>query len=247
LRILVTFFLLLLLTQGTSALAEDIHVGIEPFPPAITNDRRGHAIDMFKAIEKISDLKFHFHVMNYARAKKELKNKKLNMIGMTPQGYETPSFYQYAQDLDWNLNVSVDLFSFDKKFFNIQKLPLHSIGTLRGNANFFSELLHIPREKFIEVTELSHLANMLKLGRLNVIVFERVSVILTFQELNIKNVYYQQFGTIPASFAVRKDDNGNKLKNKLDSLLQKIDSESFYEPYYKYKQLLKSGLLVGEQ
>jgi hypothetical protein len=37
---------------------------------------------MFKVIEKISGLKFY--IMNYARAKKELKKQSLDMTGLTP-------------------------------------------------------------------------------------------------------------------------------------------------------------------
>ena len=225
----------LILVQVRDVQAQDIHVGLEPFPPAINPDGTGYAIDMFKSIEQKTDLTFHFHLMNYARAKKELKNKKIDMIGITPQSYETPGFYNYAQDLYWSLNVSVDLFSFKKKYFNINHLPPSSIGTLRGNADFFSELLHIPRNKFIEVSELDHLANMLKLGRLHVIVFERVALISTFKALNITDVYYQQFGVIPASFAVQNNKKGKQLQNKIDLLLLNISNKEFFPLYYKYK------------
>ena len=84
--------LALLLCFISTVNARDIHIGLEAFPPIITENGTGYAIDMFKAIEEISDLKFHFHIMNYARAKKELKKKKLDMIGHTPKVYESQAF-----------------------------------------------------------------------------------------------------------------------------------------------------------
>ncbi|PKI14156.1 hypothetical protein [Colwellia sp. 12G3] len=131
----------LLLCLSTTANAQDIHIGVEPFPPIVNENGQGYAIDMFKAIEKISDLKFHFHIMNYARAKKELQKQSLDMIGLTPQGFETKSFYQYAEDINWSVTAKVDLFALDKKYFNTQLLPAQSIGTLRGNADFFLRYL----------------------------------------------------------------------------------------------------------
>jgi polar amino acid transport system substrate-binding protein len=74
----------LLLCLSLNAYTQDIHIGLEPFPPIVNENSQGYAVDMFKVIEKISGLKFHFHIMNYARAKKELKKQSLDMTGLTP-------------------------------------------------------------------------------------------------------------------------------------------------------------------
>lgn len=221
--------------------SEDIHVGIEPFPPLITEKGAGYAIDMLKAIENVSDLKFHFHVMNYARAKKELKNSNLHMIGLTPKGYETKEFYQYAEDLNWSVAAKVDLFSLDKKHFNIEALPEASIGTLRGNADFFSELLHIPRDRFVEVTSLAQLVKMLERKRLNVITFERASTMSTLQKFNVANVYYKKTAEIPASFAVNNNESGKALKAKIDRHLIQIRSDYYFTGYFYYQNLPNEG------
>jgi polar amino acid transport system substrate-binding protein len=239
--------LALLLCFISTVNARDIHIGLEPFPPIITENGTGYAIDMFKAIEEISDLKFHFHIMNYARAKKELKNKKLDVIGLTPKGYESPEFYQYAEDINWSISAKVDLFTLDAKQINIEALPEQSIGTLRGNADFFSELLNIPRNKFIEVSSLSQLIRMLERKRLTIITFERAATMITLEKHNVSNVYYHNVAEIPASFAVHTSDSGKKLKDKIDKLLTKIKSYHYFTAYFHYQNLADSGKVVNSK
>ena len=70
----------------------------------------------------------------------------------------------------------------------------------------FSEVLNIPRDKFIEVSSLSQLTQMLQRKRLNVITFERASTISTIKKLGITSVYFQKVAEIPVSFAVYKND-----------------------------------------
>lgn len=226
-----------------STFAQDIHIGLEPFPPIITEGGQGYAIDMFKAIEKISDLTFHFHLMNYARAKKELQKNSLDMIGLTPQGHETADFYTYAEDLNWSIAAKVDLFTLNKKYFDTQILPKQSIGTLRGNADFFSELLNIPRDKFIEVSSLPQLIQMLARKRLSVITFERASTMSTIEKFQLGNIYYKKAAEIPASFAVYKSQSGKSLKNKIDKLLIKVKSNHYFNDYFEYQALEDAGII----
>ena len=233
--------LITLLALSKAAYAKDIHIGIEPFPPIITEDGTGYAIDMFKAIEVISDLKFHFHIMNYARAKKELKNNNLDLIGLTPKGYETADFYGYAEDIDWGVSAKVDLFTLNTKHFNIDSLPEQSIGTLRGNADFFSELLNIPRNKFIEVSSLPQLIQMLALKRLDVITFERASTMTTLEKFKVRDVFYQNVAKIPASFAVRNNKAGKELKATLDKYLTQIKSNYYFTAYFHYQKMKDAG------
>lgn len=236
--------LLTCLTKGANA--EDIHMGVEPFPPIITADGTGYAMDMFKAIEVISDLKFHFHVMNYARAKKELKNSSLDIIGLTPKGYETTDFYQYAEDLQWSIPAKIDLFTLNTEYLNTKELPEQSIGTLRGNADFFSELLNIPRNKFIEVSSLPQLVQMLERKRLNIITFERAATMSTLDKFKVTNVYYQNVTEIPASFAVQNNKAGKKLKEKIDSLLKLIKSDHYFTEYFRYQNLPDNGKVINK-
>jgi polar amino acid transport system substrate-binding protein len=224
--------------------AQEIHIGVEPFPPIISEDGTGYAMDMFKAIETVSDLKFRFHVMNYARAKKELKNSSIDIIGLTPKGYETEEFYQYAEDLHWSIPAKVDLFCLNTKFFNVKGLAEQSIGTLRGNADFFSELLGIPREKFIEVSSLAQLVQMLERKRLNVITFERAATMTSLIKFNVANVYYQNVAEIPASFAVQNNESGHRLKKTIDTLLKQVNSNYYFTSYFHYQNLPDSGKVI---
>ena len=234
----------LLFCAPLNGFTQDIHVGLEPFPPIVQEDGKGYAVDMFKAIEQISDITFHYHIMNYARAKKELKKQSLDMIGLTPQGYEAKEFYQYAEDISWSVTAKVDLFTLNKKYFNTQALPKQSIGTLRGNADFFSELLNIPRDKFIEVSSLAQLAQMLQRERLNVITFERASTMSTIEKYGITGVYYKKVAEIPASFAVYRNSTGKKLKAKIDKLLAKVKSNDYFSAYFDYQDLADTGQLI---
>lgn len=235
--------IILLIGVSINVTAQDVHIGLEPLPPIINENGQGYAVDMFKAIEAISDLKFHFHIMNYARAKKELQKQSLDMIGLTPQGHETKNFYQSAEDINWSVSAKIDLFTLDKKYFNIKLLPKQSIGTLRGNADFFSEALNIPRDKFIEISTLTQLTKMLQRKRLKLITFERASTMTTIKKFNITGVYYKKVAEIPASFAVYKNRKGQELKEKIDKLLAQVKSKSYFYSYFKYHKLTDTGLL----
>jgi polar amino acid transport system substrate-binding protein len=78
--------------------------------------------------------------MTYGRAKKDLESKRLKLIGLTPYKLETKGFYEYGGELNWHIDTHVDFFSLNKDFFNIEQLPDGSIGTLIGNAEFFSTM-----------------------------------------------------------------------------------------------------------
>ncbi len=236
--------IILLYFLSYKLLAQDVHVGIEPFPPLIEENGQGDIISMLTAIEKISDLKFFFHVMNYARAKKELEKQKLDLIGLTPQGYESPEFYYYATDIKWSVDAKVDLYALDKLALNTNNISDHSIGTLRGNADFFSMLLNIPRNKFVEVSSLFQLIKMLEKKRLDVITFERASTMSTLNELKIPHVFYKRVAKIPASFAVNKTTKGLALKKKIDLLLRNINTNQYFKAYQYYQALPDTGKVM---
>jgi polar amino acid transport system substrate-binding protein len=223
---------------------QQIDVAFEPFPPLINEDGSGLVIDMLNSLEQSSKLHFNFHLMTYARAKHELKNNRVKVIGLTPQNYETSDFYQYAQDLKWNISANVDFFSLDKSNFDTDKLADKSIGTLMGNADFFSVLLNIPRNKFIEVSSLEQLAKLLSLKRLSVVVFERVSMMKTINKIALEHVYYKKFILIAASLAVANNEEGNKLKKELDDLIDNIDNNDYFSEYFKYLNLPDQGTVL---
>ncbi|MFT5756132.1 MAG: polar amino acid transport system substrate-binding protein [Alteromonadaceae bacterium] len=222
--------------------AQNITVGMEPFPPFITAQATGYSVDMLRSIEKISDLKFDIIMMTYARAKHELEFNRIDIAGPTPKKLETTAFYQYAQELDWQVSTKSDLFSLDKKYFNSDNLQQGRIGTTLGNADFFADKTGIARSKFIETSTLNQLVSLLLKGRIDVLIFERVSVMSLLQAQSAQQkVYYQSIGEVAVSIAVAKNEAGNKLKTKLDRLIKQIDQDSIFSSYLKYSHLPDSG------
>jgi polar amino acid transport system substrate-binding protein len=129
----------------------------------------------------------------------------------------------------------------NEDYFNIEQLPNGSIGTLTGNAEFFSKIVNVPVIKFVEVSSLKQLVKMLALGRLSVILFERVSTMSTIKELNIENIYYKKMGIVPASLAVLNSTEGLMLKTQLDNLLLNLDNEEFFSEFINYTSMNDSG------
>ncbi len=204
---------------STFANAEQITVGLEPFPPLINEDGSGILISLLKQIATETEFEFTFELMTYARAKRELENTRIDLIGLTPQHNETNDFYQYAEELNWSINTNLDLFTMRQPPVALDKFADFTIGTLRGNAEFFSQILKIKQEKFIEVSALAQLVKMLKKGRIKAIIFERISTMLTIKQLKAEGIYYQKLTSIAASFAVQNNNAGRKLKTKLDEQL----------------------------
>jgi len=224
-----------------SCLAEKIYIGMEPFPPFVNAQGTGLTIDMLHAIEAISDLEFTIEIMTYARAKHELKNNRIDIIGHTPKNLETPEFYLYAQELDWIVDTTSDIFVFDRQSFNLGKLKQGRIGTTLGNADFFSNQMGVPREKFIQTATLRQLVDMFVKRRIDVLVFERVSVMTLLQEKKVAGVYYQSIGKVPASLGVFKNPSGDKLKQKIDDLIEQLPLDEIFSGYLKYTLLPEKG------
>jgi polar amino acid transport system substrate-binding protein len=221
--------------------SETINVGMEPFPPFVNEEKQGFTVDMFRAIEKISDLKFNIEIMTYARAKHELKYQKIDIAGHTPKKLETQDFYQYGEELNWQIDTTSDLFSFDPHYFEFNNIAHGRIGTTLGNADFFAQQMGLSRDKFIETSSMNQLIDMFIKRRIDVLVFERVSVMTLLQDRNVNGVFYQTIGKVPASIAVFKGEAGSQLKAKLDGLISQLDHDQLFGDYFKYTKLPKSG------
>jgi polar amino acid transport system substrate-binding protein len=232
----------------------EVLVGLEPFPPLVNEDGTGFVIDMLNALQENSSLNFDYQIMTYARAKRELIKQRIDMIGLTPKDYETQEFYQYAQELTWHFDTTVDFYSTSPGNFTLENLPNKSVGTLIGNADFFSELSHIPRNKFIEVSSLQQLIMMMARGHVQVIIFERVAMMSTIKglknELNTKvpsalksqKIFYRKFKVIPASIAVANNTSGKKLKQQLDELLT-TNTSQYFTKIAPFAQLPDQGII----
>lgn len=235
------FFLLVNIAAVKHTIAQELIFGIEPFPPIFTENGQGLGADLLKKIQKNSDLNFQIRIMTYARAKKELKNDRIDAIGLIPKGLETKEFYQYALELDWYFNNHVDIYSLEQKYLNIDAIPTKSLGTLIGNADFFAAVLNIPRKKFFEVSSLDQLIKMLEKKRLNAIVFERVSTMSSIQKIKQKNVYYRFLKDIPATFAVPNTEQGKELKLLLDSHIKQHTTADTFQRDPRYHNLPIQG------
>lgn len=238
------FLLLLSLTAYRTAFASEqqvITVGLEPFPPFIDANGKGLTVDMFNEIEQLTDLTFDVNIMTYARAKYQLSRNKLFIAGHTPKNLESDDFYQYAIELDWQIDTTSDLFTFDQQFFDLANVATGRIGTTTGNAGFFAKLLGIEATRFIEVKELNHLVSMFITNRIDVMLFERASVMTLLQQRNVRDVYYKSIGQVPASIAVANTEKGKQLKNQLDTAIRQLDTNKIFASYLKYTQLPDTG------
>ncbi len=237
----VSLFIVLLNGFFTTCYAQKLVVAFEPFPPFIFEDGHGLTVDMLREIEKISDLRFDVKIMTYARAKQELQHERIDIAGHTPKNLETPEFYQYAVELDWQIETTSDLFSLTPKYLDLKEISAKKIATTTGNAGFLAEQMGVDASLLLEVRNLHQLVNMLLKGRIDVLVFERASVMTLLKQENTYGVYYQSIGSIPASMAVRNDEMGLALKTKLDKLICQLDLDKIFSGYLKYIHLPSNG------
>lgn len=222
--------------------AETIDVGLEPFPPLIVDENSGYTVDILKEIESISDLKFNIKIMPYIRAKRMLNKGQIDLMAHTPFGAETKDFYGYAQELPFKIPTRNAIFSMNSDHFN--EITKKKIGVPRGNEAFLSEMTGIPIENFY-LGEIENLLKMLNAGRIDLFWFEFGATMSTIKSLNIQNVHYLEYPEqqINAGLAVRKDEKGNKLKNELTHLLEKIDQKRILKDYLIYLDLPPKGIV----
>jgi len=169
--------------------------------------------------------------MSYARAKRELELGRIDMMGHTPKTFEQSSFYEYAQELEWEIPTFSALFVKDKKYFDVENIRNQRIGTLLGNVGFFAELLGMEEYKFTEVRSIRQLVLMLEKDRLDAIVFESVAIKSSIENLKIDNIHDKMLFMIPISFAVSKNIKGNKLKKELDYIIKNINYYAIYRKF----------------
>lgn len=223
--------------------AEEIKVSLEPLPPLIIDKDNGLTVKLLKEIEKISDIKFKIGIRPYSRAKKELKDGDIQLMGHTPYQQETKAFYKFGKELKWSVATKIDVFAIKKENVDLDKFKtLPKIGTPRGNKEFMSELLEIPLKQFHEGS-IENLLKMMDKGRIDVFLFERASTHTTIKKLKLKNVYYSEVLILPASLAVQNTAMGSKLGAKLDQLIKKSDSNRIFKDYLNFMNLPGHGVV----
>lgn len=239
LRLLLIALAGLLISQDLPA--QTIKVGLEPFPPLVTSNLKGYTIDMLRAIEKKSDLKFDIKIMPYNRAKLELEKGEIDLMGHTPKGMEVKQFYDMAQELEWSIPTPMDFFSKYRK--RLKHPKRYKIGTPRGSAAFTAEVLSLPINRFYE-TKLENLLRMLINDRsdVQIVVFERATTMSTIRQLNLQGIYYKNVGLgVHAGLAVAKTKNGDDLKYMLEKYIALIDLNNIFKDFYYYINLPEEG------
>lgn len=224
--------------EAVESLSPVLRVGLEPFPPLIRENGSGESVDWLRAAAKSAGYRLHVVVMPYSRAKLALSLGEVDIIGHTPFGNESPGFYAYARELSWSIETSLDAFSPDPDRLSAEALSKDEIGTPFGNAEFLADLLQLPESHFIE-GRLDNLSSMLKQRRLDVLMFERASVMSSLDKDGRVKIYYRQIREIPAGFAVAK---GNvQLAQQLDKAMQGLDEKAYFSQYRRYLDMPKTG------
>ncbi len=184
--------------------------------------------------------------MPYNRAKHSLKTGAIDLAGHTPYQMETPDFYEYAVDVDWNVVTKIDVYSINESHLSGNKYKaFKKIGTPNGNEGFLSEVLEIPIENFY-VSELSKLIKMLDAKRIDILLFERSATMSTIQKLKVNDIHYKLVDdSIKAGFAVNKNNNGIRIKALLEDAIKKIDQKIIFKDYFRYTDLPGKGIITN--
>lgn len=217
-----------------------VQVKLEPFPPLVNSDGSGLAPQLLRHLETLSELRFDIEVMSYSRAKFLLQSGDADLIGPVPIGLESKEFYRDAVELNWQVDTAADLYVMDRKLLDQKTLHELDIGTPLGNARFFADLTGVPARNFVEAT-LESLVQMLVIGRIDVLLFERASTLSALRDMGVEGAYYRNLITIPAGFAVRSDKNGRQLKVYLDELLRDADISGLLAEYELYMSMPLEG------
>ncbi|WP_368171002.1 transporter substrate-binding domain-containing protein [Aeromonas sp. R9-2] len=235
------YILLLSAIISSQCLSQEVMVGLEPMPPLINPDATGYTVTLLKKIEEVSDLKFNIKIKPYVRIRKELKHGSLDLIGHTPYQNETPDFYQYAQDLSWNVISIADIYATSEDKLNL--MSARKIGTPRGNAEFHSAALGIPIAKFTASGDIDSLLKMLEAGRIDIFLFERAATMKEIKNLNIRGFFYKKVMVMPSTLSLRKGPEGDALKLKIERSINKINQEDVFEEYNRYIEMPEKGVV----
>lgn len=231
--------LLLVLTSATAA-ADKIRVRLEPFPPLIREDGSGLVVEMLEELAREHELSLDIRILSYSRARYQLRNGEADLIGMVPLERETDDFYGYARELDWRLPTRADLFSLSPERLEDEDWRKGRIGTPWGNAPFFSDLTGVGKDQFVE-SSLPSLTRMLRGGRIDTLLFARVSTMSTVARQELEGIHYRNLFSIPAGLAVADSRAGRELQQRLEPLLGNPEEQTRFEDYLEYIQLPDEG------
>lgn len=219
---------LLAVASFARADSDRLRVGLEPFPPLILENGTGYSIDWLRALAKQAGMTLEVEIMPYSRAKVALMGGKVDLIGHTPYGLETDEFYRYAVELDARVPTKMDAFSLSVTGLNPTPDNGILIGAPFGNSAFISELTGIDRARFVEGS-LPRLVSMMQAGRIDTVIFERMSVVGQIRKRAGPPVFYRLVKEIDAGFAVNR--SRPTLLRRLNGAAARVDRKVIYGPY----------------
>lgn len=196
--------------------AETLVAAFEPLPPHIEDNGNGLLPSLLTQLDSTSSATFSIELMPYSRAKRELENGRVDLIGFTPYAMETDAFYRFAVEIRWPYAVATDFITLNPAL--LTDFDQRQIGIPYGNESFAVQMLGVAPEK-LYLAELDQLILMLLRGRLDLVWFERSSL---HRELakhpDRPAIHYRQqpAQSIPIAIAVRKDAKGERLKQWLE-------------------------------
>ncbi len=243
-QLVVIAFITVLFSYSTGY-CDTYFVALEPLPPFINkgfvkNNDPGLSVELLKKIEKKIGAKFVFAEVPYGRLKLGLKNRLYDLVGHMPYLNEVEEFYTYALDVDWSIDVAMDLYVAKRKFLsNPTRLK---IGIPRGNKDFAAEYTGLPLGLFYDKGSIESLLEMLVRGRIDAYWFPRASTVPHLRKMGHK-IYYKKLPikSLPIGFSVPNTERGRKLKAAMEDALQQIETRELFKEIYEFNEMPDEG------
>lgn len=239
----VSFVLVILIAPA--ALCETYRIALEPLPPFINkgfvnSDKPGISVKLLKAVEKKTGDVFIFSEVPYGRLKLGLRNRQYDLVGHMPYRNEVPDFYTYARDVDWHIDVAMDLYVTDKD--NLKKINSLKIGIPRGNKDFAAKYTGLPIGLFYDKGGIESLLKMLVRGRIDAYWFPRASTVPFLNEMESR-FYYIKLPpeSLPIGFSVPDTERGRQLKKKVEEALESIDVHDLFHEIHMVNEMPDEG------
>lgn len=224
------------------------------YPPFIYRNERGEAvgisIEILKAIEKVSDLRFNVELMPFSKALELVKNGEADMINLIFRTPEREKFFLFSKPV---LQVqSLVWFRKDLNLKDFKDLTAHIVGVIEGDAN--EQLLRSknPNIVFKRFTDFEQLIQAVKERQIDVFIMED----LTAGYYLVKHDLYHLFDRLPPissqwthfAFSSNRSDLMEKVNGALERLskseFQRI-VELFIKPRFIFPRWLFHILLYG--
>ena len=163
--------LLCIVFQVTRITAAELKMGTSDGAPyAFIGSDRGIEPEIVKAA--LPDHRLRFSFMSYARAYREISNKRLDIVAPAAKTPDDTLFYS-----DVHVYYHPIAFSLKSRQLNltdITQLRHYSIATFQGAAGYFGEAFRQATRQsphYHELPNTPKLVNMLKMGRVDIVVF----------------------------------------------------------------------------